>query len=46
MPILSFHPFSFAFAIPVVVLATGSPNSESGFPFSAFLAFIPFLWTF
>ena len=38
MPILSFCPFSFAFSIPVVVLAMGSPSSVSGLPFSAFVA--------
>ena len=46
MPILSFYPFSFAFAVPVAVLATGSPNSVSGLPFLAVLAYIPFLWDF
>ena len=46
MPILSFCPFSFAFTIPVAVLATGSPSSVSGLPFLAFLASIPFLWDF
>ena len=46
MPILSFCPFPFAFAIPVVVLATGSPSSVSGLPFLAFSASIPFLHDF
>ena len=46
MPILSFCPFSFAFAIPVVVLATGSPSSVSCLPFSAFTASVPFLCDF
>ena len=39
-----FFPFSFAFSIHVAVLATGSPNSVSGLPLLAFLAFSPFLW--
>ena len=46
MPILSVCPFSFAFSIPVVVLATGSPSSLSGLPFSAFMASVPFLQDF
>ena len=46
MPILLFFPFSFAFFIPVVVLATGSPNSVSCSPFSAFTASVSFLWDF
>ena len=46
MPILSFCPFPFAFSIPVVVLATGSPNSVSALPFSAFVASVPFLRDF
>ena len=44
MPILSFCPFPFAFAVPLAVLATGSPSSVSGLPLLAFLASIPFLW--
>ena len=44
MPILSFCPFPFAFAIPVLVLATGSPSSVSGLPFLVFLASILCLW--
>ena len=43
MPIFSFYPFSLAFSIHVAVLATGSPNSVSGLPLLAFLAFLPFL---
>ena len=46
MPILSFFPLSFAFSMPVVVLATGSPNSVSALPFSAFVASVPFLHDF
>ena len=33
MPILSFCPISFAFSIPVAVLATGSPSGVSCLPF-------------
>ena len=36
MPILSFCPFSFAFAVPVAVLATRLPSSVSGLSFLAF----------
>ena len=46
MSILSFCPFSFAFSIPVAVLATGSPSSVSSLPFLAFVASIPFLCDF
>ena len=46
MPILSFCPFSFAFSIPVAVLAMGSPSSVSDLPFSAFVASVPFLCDF
>ena len=46
MPILSFCPFLFAFSIPVVVLATGSPSSVSCLPFSVFMASVPFLRDF
>ena len=46
MPILSFCPFSFAFSIPVAVLAMGSPSSVSGLPFSAFMVSVPFLHDF
>ena len=46
MPILSFCPLSFAFSIPVVVLATGSPSSVSALPFLAFVASVPFLHDF
>ena len=46
MPILSFCPFSFAFSIPVVVLAMGSPSNVSCLPFLAFTASVPFLRDF
>ena len=46
MPILSFCPFSFAFSIPVVVLAMGSPSNVCCLPFSAFTASVPLLWDF
>ena len=46
MPILSFCLFSFAFSIPVAVLATGSPSSVSYLPFLAFTASVPFLQDF
>ena len=46
MPILSFCPFSFAFSIPVAVLATGSPSSVSGLPFWHLRPLFPFCGTF
>ena len=46
MPILSFCPFSFAFSIPVVILAIESPSNVSCLPFSAFTASVPFLRDF
>ena len=39
MPILSFCPFSFAYSIPVMVFATGSPSSVSAFAFFGICGF-------
>ena len=46
MSVLSFCPFPFSFAIPVVVLAMGSPNNVSVLPILAFVASVPFLHDF